>query len=329
MMYPDNKKHSRCAGLPEVQTCSPMNDRCCHRRNRLNGQTGSALKGAGGIGGLLARSDNTQMIIGSSSEHDYYHADGNGNVTMLINSSQAVVAKYLYDPFGNTLSLSGSLAAANVYRFSSKAWNDNAGLYYYGRRFYDPNLQRFVNRDPIGELGGLNLYAYVANNPINRMDPLGLAPGDKWFGYNDPAFQDWYHRKYKQPGDPDADQDTMDDAYNQWLDEGSPDLRKGHRDDCHEDDENPEADGLPENENQMNAPQFSFPGCSTCGVNGVQPPYNPVPTSPIPTPPSAPFVFPNIPPPTPGQIGVGVGAAAAAGTAWYMYVAYGAGALVF
>ena len=132
MMYPDNKKHSRCAGLPEVQTCSPMNDRCCHRRNRLNGQTGSALKGAGGIGGLLARSDNTQMIIGSSSEHDYYHADGNGNVTMLINSSQAVVAKYLYDPFGNTLSLSGSLAAANVYRFSSKAWNDNAGLYYYG-----------------------------------------------------------------------------------------------------------------------------------------------------------------------------------------------------
>jgi RHS repeat-associated protein len=85
--------------------------------------------------------------------HSYYHADGNGNVTMLINASQTMAAKYLYDAFGNTLAQSGYLAAANTYRFSSKEWNANSGLYYYLYRFYDPNLQRWPNRDPLGELG--------------------------------------------------------------------------------------------------------------------------------------------------------------------------------
>ncbi|HXA44062.1 MAG TPA: hypothetical protein VNZ25_01045, partial [Candidatus Angelobacter sp.] len=73
------------------------------RGNDLSG----SLQGAGGIGGLLARSDNTQMTIGSSSAHAYYHADANGNVTMLINNQQLVLAKYLYDSFGNMMSMSG------------------------------------------------------------------------------------------------------------------------------------------------------------------------------------------------------------------------------
>jgi RHS repeat-associated protein len=141
------------------------------RGNDLSG----TLQGAGGIGGLLARSDNSQMILGSASAHAYYHADSNGNVTMLINNLQLIVAKYLYDSFGNTLSLSGPLASANTYRFSSKEWNENAGIYYYGRRFYDPNLQRWLNRDPIQEAGGLNLYSFIHNNPISSIDWIGLC----------------------------------------------------------------------------------------------------------------------------------------------------------
>jgi RHS repeat-associated protein len=148
------------------------------RGNDLSG----TMQGAGGIGGLLARSDNTQLVLGSSTAHAYYHADGNGNVTALINNLQLIVAKYLYDPFGNTLSLSGPLASANTYRFSSKEWNANAGLYYYLYRFYDPNLQRWPNRDPIQEQGGINLYESCNNDGVDAIDSYGLDPAGNQLG---------------------------------------------------------------------------------------------------------------------------------------------------
>jgi RHS repeat-associated protein len=149
------------------------------RGNDLSG----TLQGAGGIGGLLARSDHSQPPSPYYSVHSYYHADGNGNVTMLVNASQMMVAKYLYDPYGNTLSMSGPLAAANTYRFSSKEWNNNAGYYYYLYRYYDPNLQRWLNRDPSEEEGGINLYDFVANNPLDQVDFLGLTivQSMQWF----------------------------------------------------------------------------------------------------------------------------------------------------
>ena len=159
------------------------------RGNDLSG----TLQGAGGIDGLLARTANSLMLQTTTQPQatSFYHADGNGNVTMLISSSQMIVAKYLYDPYGNTLAMSGSLASANRYRFSSKEWNDNAGLYYYLYRFYDPNLQRWPNRDPLGEdgfetlhrlrakmarwwNGNANLYSFVGNNPNTSVDRLGL-----------------------------------------------------------------------------------------------------------------------------------------------------------
>ncbi len=107
-----------------------------------------SLQGAGGIGGLLSMTLNTELGP-SSSNSMYYHSDGNGNVTMLINPSQAIVAKYLYDAFGNILSKSGLLADANLYRFSSKEAHPISGLVYYLYRYYDPNLQRWSNRDPL------------------------------------------------------------------------------------------------------------------------------------------------------------------------------------
>ena len=78
-----------------------------------------SLQGAGGIGGLLARTE----MFNLESPHAYYHADGNGNVTALMNANGAIVARYHYDPYGNLLAMSGPLAEANLYRFSSKEWH--------------------------------------------------------------------------------------------------------------------------------------------------------------------------------------------------------------
>ncbi len=163
---------------PQISTNIPINTISYTRGNDLSG----SLQGAGGIGGLLARTDHSTLNLQPSTAHAYYHADGNGNITAMVNTNGAVVARYQYDPYGNLLGMAGPLAEANTYRFSSKEWHANAGLYYYGFRYYEPNLQRWLNRDPIQEAGGINLYGFVFNDPLRRIDPFGLdlfgPPGD-------------------------------------------------------------------------------------------------------------------------------------------------------
>ena len=88
-----------------------------------------SLQGAGGIGGLLAMTE-------SFGPHSYYHADGSGNVTALVNVNQLLVGKYSYDSFGSTLSINGPKALINPYRFSSKPIHDLTGRYDFLRRWY-------------------------------------------------------------------------------------------------------------------------------------------------------------------------------------------------
>jgi len=154
-----------------------------------------SLSASGGVGALL---DITNIVPGVN--HEYLPAyDGNGNVAALVDgSSGAVVASYEYSPFGETLRTQPPLVylstgggqynptnydpaiADNPFRFSTKFADVQSGLIYYGNRFYSPTLGRFLNRDPIEEAGGINLYGFVNNDPANGYDVLGY---DDWGSY--------------------------------------------------------------------------------------------------------------------------------------------------
>lgn len=126
--------------------------------------------GAGGIGGLLARTEHD--LFGGTS-HAYYHSDLGGNVARMINQNGHEVAKYIYDSFGNTIAAAGPLAEANKHRFSSKELHSASGLSYYDYRYYDPSLQRWLTEDPIGEFGGWNLHQAFFNAPTSLVDRNG------------------------------------------------------------------------------------------------------------------------------------------------------------
>jgi RHS repeat-associated protein len=96
------------------------------------------------------------------------------NVTELFDSSGNIAAAYDHAPFGATLSAAGPAAAPNPFRFSSEVWDATLGLVCYTFRPYNPLDGRFTNRDPIGEQGGLNLYGFAGNDPVNKTDTLGL-----------------------------------------------------------------------------------------------------------------------------------------------------------
>jgi RHS repeat-associated protein len=131
------------------------------------------LQGAGGVGGLLCWIEGRD---GSPSRPFFPSYDANGNITDLVDTNGTVVAHYEYDPYGNTIAKSGDQADTNPFRFSSKYWDGETGFYYYGYRFYSPDLGRFLNRDPIGEMGGIGLLGYVENQTTDRIDILGLWP---------------------------------------------------------------------------------------------------------------------------------------------------------
>jgi RHS repeat-associated protein len=129
------------------------------------------MDGAGGVGGLLAISD-----LPSSNSH-FPAFDGNGNVTALVDATSPTTALYEFNPFGGPIRCEGAFAKANPFRFSTKFTDDETGLLYYGYRYYSPTLARWISRDPIQEIGGLNVYAFCHNKPVSHYDNDGrIAP---------------------------------------------------------------------------------------------------------------------------------------------------------
>jgi RHS repeat-associated protein len=116
---------------------------------------------------------------------------------MLVDTTSAIRASYAYDAWGARTRLMGDLDTRASY--AGYRLHAGSGLSLTWFRAYDVRLGRWLSRDPIGDAGGLNLYEYVGNGPVNWMDSLGLFPGD----FNDVENQqleiaaDWARRTYE------------------------------------------------------------------------------------------------------------------------------------
>lgn len=109
----------------------------------------------------------------------FQHQDLTGNTLALTDASGSIVAAYAYDPFGRVLSKTGSAAADFTFVGAFGVMDEGNGIFFMRNRYYDAHGGRFLQKDPIGAVGGMNLYRYVGNNPVTRIDPSGLAPTDE------------------------------------------------------------------------------------------------------------------------------------------------------
>jgi RHS repeat-associated protein len=126
----------------------------------------------------------------------YHHYDARGNCTLLTDSAGNIREQYEYDAFGfpyfydaagNNI---GYSLFANRFLFTGREWLSDLKLYDYRNRLYQPELGRFLQPDPKEfAAGDYNLYRYCHNDPVNKTDAMGLAPGDP-FNFPEDAARD-------------------------------------------------------------------------------------------------------------------------------------------
>ncbi|PYN56685.1 MAG: hypothetical protein DMD94_06785 [Candidatus Rokuibacteriota bacterium] len=125
------------------------------------------------VGGVAKRSTGATF---------YYHNDHLGGVNVVTDGSGAPVQLVEYDPWGQVSRAEGD--ADLTHRFTGKELDPETGLYYYGGRYHDAVLGRFVSADPFvpapGNPQALNRYSYVVNNPVNLVDPSGFFFEQLW-----------------------------------------------------------------------------------------------------------------------------------------------------
>ena len=155
------------------------------RAQKLAGSvtTSYVYDGDGVIEERLSTGATLRYVRGPSIDQHWAMRDGNGVVTYFLSDhlgsvvqttdvSGSVTLSRDYDPYGNPL----SGASQSGYAYTGREWDAETQLYYHRARYVDPKRGGFINEDPIGLAGGLNLYGYVGNNPTNLVDPLGLMP---------------------------------------------------------------------------------------------------------------------------------------------------------
>jgi len=110
---------------------------------------------------------------GGASEYEtYVYRDGKSSVmaTYTNETGNTGLTKYKMDPWGN-----GTTEDGTSFKFTSRRLDEETGNYYYRNRYYHARTGRFMSHDPIGYADGMNTYAYVGNDPVNRRDPMGLS----------------------------------------------------------------------------------------------------------------------------------------------------------
>ncbi len=120
--------------------------------------------------------------VGGTTKAYYFQRNLLGDVVAIYDTSGAMVAKYLYDAWGNcTISSETTntvVANANPIRYRGYYYDADTGLYYCNARYYSPKWRRFISPDDTSYLdtetvNGLNLYCYCGNDPVNYVDPSG------------------------------------------------------------------------------------------------------------------------------------------------------------
>lgn len=108
-----------------------------------------------------------------TTDRRFLSADERGSIIAVTDSTGALLAINRYDEYGQPQSTN-----VGAFGYTGQAWLQGTGLWHYKARAYDPELGRFLQTDPIGVRGGINLYGYVGGDPVNRIDPLGLEGCD-------------------------------------------------------------------------------------------------------------------------------------------------------
>ena len=119
---------------------------------------------------------NFAQILSFLSKLDHLNVtvDHNGNVQHLFDANtKEIIASYEYSPFGVPIKETGDVELCK-FRTQTKYYDVESGLLYYGMRYYDPRSGKWLSRDPLGEAGGLNMFAWCRNDGVNKYDYLGM-----------------------------------------------------------------------------------------------------------------------------------------------------------
>jgi RHS repeat-associated protein len=140
----------------------------------LNSSGSTTATNTFGADGLVSRNATSASV--------FYGFDSEGNVSQRSDSTGAVLSNHLFSAHGSVLS--GTPAEPFGYKGQVGYFTDvETGLQLLTHRYYDPTTGRFLTGDPISYNGGINLYAYVANSPLNSIDPWGLKTGNDWYDW--------------------------------------------------------------------------------------------------------------------------------------------------